>query len=128
MDSQDFVSTRCASCDGKGLPGTLRPYCSVVCLTLGHAGLAWRTNPYRIIDIMSGAQVSAGPTFDLTTQGTAELQKHTDRLQEKAWTSSSEPWVRAASGLVLIQASKGLPGPVLNDQPERSIAVDGAAA
>ena len=66
MEPTNLVLTRCASCDGKGLPEKLRPYCSVVCRTLAHAGLAWRTNPCRIVDIQSGALVNDGPDFDLT--------------------------------------------------------------
>ena len=74
---------QCASCGGKGIQASLRPYCSVVCRTLGLAGLAWRSDPYQIIDIRSGDQVGAGPTFDLTTKGILDLQKHANRKQEK---------------------------------------------
>ena len=77
-----------------------RPYCSVVCRALGLAGLAWRTKPYRIVDLQSGDPVNPGPTFDLTMKGITELQKHSDRLKEKAPTNLSTPWLPEALSLV----------------------------
>jgi hypothetical protein len=80
MEPNNVVPTRCASCNGHGLPQMFRPYCSVVCRTLGHAGLAWRTNPCGIMDIQSGALLSSGPEFDLTPRGLAQMQKQAERL------------------------------------------------
>jgi endogenous inhibitor of DNA gyrase (YacG/DUF329 family) len=91
MITQNLSSTRCASCDGKGIPETLRPYCSSVCRVLGQAGLAWRTNPYRIVDIASGALASAGPCFDSTPSGIADLQRRAERLR----LSAPEPEIAA---------------------------------
>jgi hypothetical protein len=73
----------------------------VVCRTLAHAGLAWRTNPCRIVDIQSGALVNDGPDFDLTIKGMTELQKHRNRLQEKSQTNLPTAWVPEAMRLLL---------------------------
>ena len=110
MEPNNVVPTRCASCNGHGLPQMFRPYCSVVCRTLGHAGLAWRTNPHRIIDIRSGVQVSVGPDFDLTVEGMTELQKHRDRLQERAQTNLPAPWVPEAMSLVFEPVTRAQTG------------------
>ena len=84
MEPNNFVPTRCASCNGHGLPQMFRPYCSVVCRALGLAGLAWRTKPYRVVDLQSGDPVSPGIDFDLTTRGIVEMRKKVERLREPA--------------------------------------------
>ncbi len=92
MDTKDLVSTRCVSCNGKGLSETLRPYCSVVCRAIGASGLGWRTNPYRIVDLKSETQLSPGPGFDVTSKGVAELQKKIEYLQEKTRMNLPADW------------------------------------
>jgi endogenous inhibitor of DNA gyrase (YacG/DUF329 family) len=94
METKDLDSTRCASCDGTGIPEILRPYCSVVCRAIGASGLGWRTNPYRIVDVKSETQLSSGPSFDVTTKGVAELKKKIEYLQEKARMNLSAVWIR----------------------------------
>jgi len=84
---------RCASCSGTGVSERLHPFCSVVCRTLGHAGLAWQTNPCRIMDVRSGIAVNDGPVFDLTDKGIADLRRYVDRLQEKSRADSPTPSV-----------------------------------
>jgi hypothetical protein len=106
MDTKDSGSTRCVSCDGNALPKSLQPYCSVVCRALGLAGLAWRTKPYRVVDLHSGDPVNLGPSFDLTMKGMTELQKQSDRVQEKARTNLAAPWVPEALSLVWEQVAK----------------------
>jgi hypothetical protein len=59
----------------------LWPYCSIVCRQLGRAGLAWRLNPCRIIDPVSGAVLSAGHRFDLSAKAIASLQRQAERLR-----------------------------------------------
>ena len=61
MDPINLVTTRCVSCDGKGIPETLRPYCSIVCRVLGQSGLGWRMNPCRIVDLSTGIVLTSGP-------------------------------------------------------------------
>jgi hypothetical protein len=73
---------RCASCGCTGVSDRLHPFCSVVCRTLGQVGLAWRTGPCRIVDLQSGALLSTGPEFDLTTGGLIELRKKAERLRQ----------------------------------------------
>jgi hypothetical protein len=73
----------CPCCAEKGLDRRLKPYCSIVCRTLGQAGLGWRRNPYRIVDLQSGATLSTGPGFGLTLKGIADLQRKAERLRQK---------------------------------------------
>jgi len=81
-------ATPCLSCGATdGLPVSDR-YCSVVCRVLGRAGLGWRTNPYRIVDLQTGQILSEGPAFDLTPRGIARLQARAQAFQ--AHSSVSE--------------------------------------
>src|SRR5579871_2491495 len=102
----NLSAARCSSCDGTGVPERLHPFCSVVCRTLGHAGLAWQTNPCRIVDVQSGVTVNNGPVFDLTDKGIADLQKHADRLQDKTRIGSSTPWVSEDVSPVLVPITR----------------------
>ena len=97
MDSKNLITLRCASCDGKGIPEILRPYCSVFCRAIGPAGLGWRTNPYRIVDLKSETRLSSGPGFDITIKGIAELRKSIENLQEKAGINSPDSRVKIIS-------------------------------
>jgi hypothetical protein len=72
----------CQSCTGKIATKSFRPYCSIVCSILGARGLRWRTGPCRIVDLRSGNTLTAGPEFDLTPRGLAQLQKQAERLSQ----------------------------------------------
>ena len=74
----------CASCWEKYRERLLRPFCSIVCRTLGQAGFGWRLNPCRIVDLASGLVISAGPRFDLAPRGLAQLQKQAKGLRQTA--------------------------------------------
>jgi len=67
--------TVCPSCGVRDEPIGSDNYCSIVCAVLGRAGLGWRTNPYRIVDLVAGRVVSEGPAFDLTPRGIAWLKE-----------------------------------------------------
>src|SRR5450755_2889948 len=81
MNGKHLISRRCASCDGKGIHKSLRPFCSVVCRLLGRAGLGWRTSPYRVIDLETGIVLSAGPQFNFTGAGIRDLQRRATNLR-----------------------------------------------
>jgi hypothetical protein len=72
----------CLSCLEPFRERRLRPYCSIVCRVLGQAGLGWRLNPYRIVDLCTGPVLTTGPAFDLTAKGIARLQKKAEILQQ----------------------------------------------
>jgi len=78
---------RCESCEGKGIPENLRPYCSIVCRLLACAGLGWRSEPCRVVDLETGLVLSAGPEFNFTGAGIGELQRRAAHLR----VSASEP-------------------------------------
>src|SRR5665213_3837453 len=84
MNGKDLISPRCASCDGKGIPESLRPFCSVVCRLLGRAGLGWRTSPYRVVDLETGTVLSAGAQFNFTGAGIGDLQRRAVNLRLSA--------------------------------------------
>ncbi|SRR5258708_36475291 len=71
----------CFSCGVNRSEDRQRTYCSVVCRVPGQAGLGWRLNPYRIVDLDTGNVVRKGPSFDLTREGIAELQKKAEQLR-----------------------------------------------
>ena len=76
--------TGCRSC-GEACPDKrLKPFCSIVCRTLGQAGFGWRLNPYRIVDLESGMVLTSGPRFDLTPRGLGYLQELAERLRQPA--------------------------------------------
>jgi hypothetical protein len=91
----------CVSCGGTYRDRRLNPFCSIVCRTLGQAGLGWRLNPYRIVDLESGIVLSTGPRFDLTPKGLAYLQNLAERLRqpvpEQNTLSPTEPMLPQAS-------------------------------
>jgi hypothetical protein len=65
-DPKNMSQTCCTSCGSHELEDVLRPYCSVVCRTLGRFGLGWRADPYRIVvGSHPHLVVQAGPSFDL---------------------------------------------------------------
>ena len=77
-------SAECRSCGETYRDQRLEPYCSIVCRTLGQAGLGWRLNPYRVVDLESGIVLTTGPRFDLTPEGLTYLQRLAERLRRPA--------------------------------------------
>ncbi len=95
MVNHDFRKALCASCGEKGIPASLQPYCSVVCMILGRVRLGWRSNPCRIVDLQSGVVLASGPEFSFTSKAIEELQKRAAQLHQDA----SEGLINISSGV-----------------------------
>jgi hypothetical protein len=84
-------TTGCLACEGTYRDKRLQPFCSIVCRTLGQAGMGWRLNPYRIVDLETGMVLTTGPRFDLTPRGLEYLHSLADRLRQTLTPDNSIP-------------------------------------
>jgi hypothetical protein len=71
----------CVACGESYRDKRLEPYCSCVCRTIGQAGLGWRLDPARIIDVESGSVLTTSPSFDLTPRGLEYLMRLAERVR-----------------------------------------------
>ena len=99
--------TGCGSCGEACQDKRLKPFCSIVCRTLGQKGLGWRLNPCRIVDLESGMVLTSGPRFDLTPRGLAYLLELAERLRQPAALHNPTPQAKEPSHQLATMAAYG---------------------